>query len=43
MTFKDGGNTRMMVGSLEPGNYRLRTSSGATATVRAVRGGDVGP
>jgi len=42
-SFNGGGDKRMMVGPLEPGNYRLRTSTGAIATVRAVRGGDVGP
>lgn len=40
---QDGGTLRSEVGALEPGSYVLRTSSGATATIRSVRGGDVGP
>jgi hypothetical protein len=43
LTAKNGGSIASDLGSLPPGRYTLRTSGGATATIRSVSGGDVGP
>ena len=43
LTVKNGGSIGTDLGSLPPGRYVLRTNGGATATIRSVSGGDVGP